>query len=114
MRATRSRLSRRDADRRRIARRGGAVEALAAAAEARIDEALEHSRCGARCPSPPTLGTTCLPDAARTLTYSEALNEALREEMVRDDDVFVMGRTSRSGETAAACSRLPGADTTVR
>lgn len=34
--------------------------------------------------TPPTTGT-------RTLTYSEALNEALREEMRRDPTVFVMG-----------------------
>jgi pyruvate/2-oxoglutarate/acetoin dehydrogenase E1 component len=33
-----------------------------------------------------------LPDEARTLTYSAALNEALREEMLRDDDVFLMGQ----------------------
>ncbi len=31
-----------------------------------------------------------MPD--RTLTYSAALNEALREEMLRDDGVFVMGQ----------------------
>src|SRR3712207_180834 len=34
--------------------------------------------------TPPSTGT-------RTMTYSEALNEALREEMGRDPTVFVMG-----------------------
>src|SRR3712207_7562087 len=34
--------------------------------------------------TPPSTGT-------RTMTYSEALNEALREEMRRDPTVFVMG-----------------------
>jgi pyruvate dehydrogenase E1 component beta subunit len=36
-------------------------------------------------PRPPS------PDAERVLTYAEALNEALREEMRRDSAVFVMG-----------------------
>src|SRR6266511_3139381 len=36
-------------------------------------------------PRPPT------PDAERVITYAEALNEALREEMRRDATVFVIG-----------------------
>src|SRR4051794_13000601 len=46
----------------------------------------------ARSPIPPRRGSTSLPDETRTLTYSAALNEALREEMLRDDDVFLMGQ----------------------
>src|SRR5438874_12594875 len=40
-------------------------------------------------PTPETRDPT--PDAERVITYAEALNEALREEMRRDTAVFVMG-----------------------
>ncbi|TMI92797.1 MAG: alpha-ketoacid dehydrogenase subunit beta, partial [Bacillati bacterium ANGP1] len=41
--------------------------------------------------SRPVIETTPAPAATRVLTYAEALNEALREEMRRDPRVFVMG-----------------------
>src|SRR2546425_5361375 len=42
--------------------------------------------------TPPTAGQQSTAQAAeRQLTYAEALNEALREEMRRDPRVFVMG-----------------------
>src|SRR5438105_5616179 len=41
-------------------------------------------------PSRPTRSRTSMPEP-RLLTYSQALNEALREEMRRDPTVFVMG-----------------------
>src|SRR5207302_683345 len=41
--------------------------------------------------SRPVVETTPAPAATRVLTYAEALNEALREEMRRDPRVFVMG-----------------------
>src|SRR5438105_15515304 len=36
-------------------------------------------------------GLTSMPELERDLSYSQALNEALREEMRRDPGVFVMG-----------------------
>src|SRR5437868_10925920 len=41
--------------------------------------------------SRPVIETTPAPAATRVLTYAEALNEALREEMRRDPRVFIMG-----------------------
>src|ERR1700686_5469019 len=38
----------------------------------------------------PPHGRTCMPNE-RKITYSAALNEALREEMRRDSNVFIMG-----------------------
>ena len=46
---------------------------------------------------------------ARTLTYREALREALRDALSRDHRVFLMGRMSVATEAASgsawACSR---------
>ena len=42
-------------------------------------------------PAAPAAAAQGAGDASRTITYSEALNEALREEMRRDPAVFVMG-----------------------
>src|SRR5499433_1652138 len=45
-----------------------------------------------RLPSPPSSSRTCTrTDAVAVMTYREALNLALREEMRRDPRVFVMG-----------------------
>src|SRR5262245_50975115 len=65
------------------------------------------SRSEARCPIPRRPGRTSMPDTTATLadgraheterliTYSSALNEALREEMLRDPSVFIMGEDVR-------------------
>src|SRR5205809_385236 len=42
-------------------------------------------------PTPPSSPRTCWPTDVATLTYRDALNQALREEMQRDPNVFLMG-----------------------
>src|SRR2546427_2776845 len=42
-------------------------------------------------PTPPSSPRTCSPTNVATLTYRDALNQALREEMQRDPNVFLIG-----------------------
>src|SRR5437016_2914734 len=42
-------------------------------------------------PTPPSSPRTCWPTDVATLTYRDALNQALREEMQRDPNVFLIG-----------------------
>ena len=46
---------------------------------------------------------------ARNITYSEALNEALAQEMERDESVIVDGRGQRRRRGSARRGRTPGA-----
>src|SRR5204862_4597878 len=53
-------------------------------------------RCSSATQAPAPSRTSCWPtcsrsDAMPVLTYRDALNQALREEMQRDADVFLMG-----------------------
>ena len=43
---------------------------------------------------------------ARTITYREAINEALAQEMERDESVIVMGEDNAGGEGSPACSTM--------
>ena len=45
---------------------------------------------------------------ARTISYREAINEALAQEMERDESVIVMGRTTPAVRAALA-RWMPGA-----
>jgi pyruvate dehydrogenase E1 component beta subunit len=45
---------------------------------------------------------------ARTITYREAINEALAQEMERDESVIVMGEDNAGGEDRPA-TWTPGA-----
>src|SRR5207244_8888729 len=42
-------------------------------------------------PTPPSSPRTCWPPVVATLTHRDALNQALREEMQRDPNVFLIG-----------------------
>ena len=75
------------------------MDAIDADVEAELAEALEFARSS---PAPPPEAAfthlfhephrrLSLPPAVRSLTYLEALNEALVEEMERDESVFLMG-----------------------
>ena len=79
---------------------GDRLEAIDAEVESELDRAIEFGRSGAAPGVDAMRGAVCAPHAdyppqpppgTRELGFPQALNEALRQEMARDERVFLMG-----------------------